>query len=65
MLDPSPSLVPLTTHPGTEEMPSLSPDGTQVAYRWNGEAEDNFDIYVKLVGPGEPIRLTANPASCG
>ena len=47
---------------GTEDMPSLSPDGTQVAFRWNGKAEDNFDIYVKLVGPGDPIPLTKDPA---
>ncbi len=57
-----PTVVPLTSYPGTEDMPSLSPDGSQVAFRWNGEAEDNFDIYVKLVGPGLPIRLTTDPA---
>ncbi len=57
-----PTVVPLTSYPGTEDMPSLSPDGTQVAFRWNGEAEDNFDIYVKLVGPGDPIPLTKDPA---
>ena len=57
-----PTVVPLTSYPGTEDMPSLLPDGTQVAFRWNGEAEDNFDIYVKLVGRGDPIRLTIDPA---
>ena len=57
-----PTVVPLTSYTGTEDMPSLSPDGTQVAFRWDGEAEDNFDIYVKLVGPGDPHRLTNNPA---
>ena len=56
-----PTVVPLTSHPGTEDMPSLSPDGTQVAFRWNGEAEDNFDIYVKLVGPGRPDSLDDRP----
>jgi len=57
-----PTVVPLTSYPGTEDMPSLSPDGTQVAFRWDGDAEDNFDIYVKLVGPGDPHRLTRDPA---
>ena len=57
-----PTVVPLTSYPGTEDMPSLSPDGTQVVFRWNGEAEDNFDIYEKLVGPGDPIPLTKDPA---
>ena len=32
---------------------TLSPDGSQVAFTWNGPNEDNFDIYVQLVGPGE------------
>jgi Tol biopolymer transport system component/DNA-binding winged helix-turn-helix (wHTH) protein len=53
--------VPLTTYPGFELNPSLSPDGSQVAFSWNGPHEDNFDIYVKLVGPGEPVRLTTDP----
>ena len=58
---PEPTVVPLTTYPGTEWMPSLSPDGNYVAFQWNGEAEDTPDIYVKLVGPGDPIRLTKDP----
>jgi Tol biopolymer transport system component len=29
-----------------------------VAFAWNGPRQHNFDIYVKLVGPGEPLRLT-------
>ena len=35
---------------GLEICPTFSPDGTQVAFSWNGEKEDNFDIYVKFVG---------------
>jgi Tol biopolymer transport system component len=41
--------------------PSLSPDGSQVAFTWTGANEDNFDIYLKLLGPGEPVRLTTSP----
>ena len=33
-----------------------------MAFSWNGPRQDNYDIYVKLVGPGEPVRLTQNPA---
>ena len=51
----------LTSYPGTETNPALSPDGKQVAFSWNGEKEDNFDIYVKLVDAGTPVRLTQNP----
>jgi Tol biopolymer transport system component/DNA-binding winged helix-turn-helix (wHTH) protein len=60
---PSPALaVPLTAYPGYERTPSLSPDGSRVAFSWNGPTLDNYDIYVKLAGPGEPVRLTTSPA---
>jgi hypothetical protein len=36
--------VPLTSFSGAEIHPSLSPDGRQVAFAWNGERRDNFDI---------------------
>ena len=54
--------VPLTSYPGTEDEPSFSPDGSQVAFTWNGEKEDNFDIYVKVIGTEPPLRLTSNLA---
>jgi serine/threonine protein kinase/dipeptidyl aminopeptidase/acylaminoacyl peptidase len=54
--------VPLTSEAGFEESPSFSPDGTHVAYSWNGENQDNFDIYVKLIGAPKPLRLTTDPA---
>jgi len=52
---------PLTTYPGRELTPSFSPDGNQVAFSWNGEKQDNYDIYVKLIGSGRPLRLTTDP----
>src|SRR5262249_2390502 len=54
--------VPLTSYPGDEWAPSFSPDGNQVAFAWNGPSQDNYDIYVKLVGTGPPVRLTSNAA---
>ena len=54
--------VPLTTYPGSEAAPSFSPDGTQLAFFWNGENQDNFDIYVKGIDSGTPLRLTRSPA---
>jgi Tol biopolymer transport system component/DNA-binding winged helix-turn-helix (wHTH) protein len=54
--------VPLTAYPGDQQTPNLSPDGSQVAFSWNGPTRDNFDIYIKLVGPGEPLRLTKDVA---
>src|SRR5215510_16417169 len=41
--------VPLTSYPGFERNPALSPDGNQVAFSWDGEKQDNFDIYIKLI----------------
>jgi len=57
--------IPLTSYAGREAMPSFSPDGTQVAFMWNGEREDNADIYVKAIGGGPPLRLTDNPRNEG
>ena len=53
--------MPLTSYPGQQVTPALSPDGKQVAFSWDGENSDNFDIYVKLVEAGKPLRLTTNP----
>ena len=47
-------------HPGDERDPTFLPDGSQVAFAWGPEG-GNPDIYVKLIGPGEPIRLTNTP----
>jgi len=54
--------VPLTSYDGLEDESSFSPDGSQVAFAWNGEKEDNGDIYIKLIGPGAPLRLTTDSA---
>ncbi len=56
-----PKIIPLTSFPGKEIHPTFSPDGNQLAYAWNGEKGDNFDIYVQLIGAGGPVRLTDHP----
>ena len=55
-------VAPLTSYPGDESSPSFSPDGNQVAFSWNSEKEDNYDIYVKLIGSPKSLRLTTDPA---
>ena len=35
---------PLTAYPGNQTGPSLSPDGNQVAFSWDGPGRDNRDI---------------------
>lgn len=57
------SAIPLTTYRGSEDAPSFSPDGNQIAFQWNGEKQDNTDIYVKTLGfDSTPLRLTSDPA---
>ena len=55
--------VPFTSYPGRQISPAFSPDGKQVAFAWDGEQGGNFDIYVKLVDAGTPLRLTSSPAN--
>jgi Tol biopolymer transport system component len=56
-------ITPLTSDGGEKRDPALSPDGELVAYSWAGTADDNWDIYVKGLGPGtSPLRLTEDPA---
>ena len=53
---------PLTSYPGGEGAPVLSPDGKQVAFAWTGPEGDNWDVYLKLIGSETPLRLTDDPA---
>ena len=55
-------LLPLTTLTGQESASTFSPDGEQVAFAWNGPKQDNWDIYVTLVGSPDVRRLTSDPA---
>jgi len=54
-----------TSYPGLQATPSFSPDGNQVAFTWQGEKQDNFDIYVKVIGTETALRLTTHPAAEG
>ena len=54
-------VVPFTTTEGDECCPSFSADGNQIAFAWGGQQGDNWDIYVKLIRPGPPLRLTTDP----
>ena len=52
--------VRITSYPGEEYYPALSPDGQSIAFSWNGPDKDNFDIYVKRIDSGNPLRLTSS-----
>ena len=58
-----PTLRPLTSLAGNVIAPAFSPDGTQIAFGWNGDANAGGDLYVKAMGMDKPLRLTHHPAS--
>jgi serine/threonine protein kinase len=58
-LDP-PSVATLAKYTGIERDPSLSPDGTKVAFAWQRESRQGFGIYLRPVtGAEAPIQLTS------
>jgi Tol biopolymer transport system component/DNA-binding winged helix-turn-helix (wHTH) protein len=63
--EPPMKIATLTALTGDEYSPSFSPDGQQIAFSWNGLNEDNFDIYVTMVGSADPRRLTTEPGFDG
>jgi dipeptidyl aminopeptidase/acylaminoacyl peptidase len=54
--------IPFTTFTGLEQHPTFSPDGRQIAFSWDGGDGGNSDIYIKLIGEGNPLQLTSTPA---
>jgi Tol biopolymer transport system component len=59
---PAPATIrirPLTSLPGLEGSPSLSPDGNLVVFAWNNEGRS--DLYVKAVDDESQRRLTDTP----
>ena len=63
-LEPGAALraMPLTSYPGVEIHPAFSPGGEWIAFAWNGEAQENYDIYVKDLRSAALRRLTSDPA---
>lgn len=61
---PPEHLVHVATAPGHYWGLSLSPDGKQLAFAWNGGDDvsaGNLDVYVKRVGDVDAARLTRGP----
>ncbi len=50
--------VPFTSYPGFQVLPSFSPEGTRVAFTWQHPGVKNPDVYIKLLGTGEAVRLS-------
>jgi serine/threonine protein kinase len=52
-------VTPLTTISGSESWPEFSPDGTQVAFTWDGGISGaNNQVYITLVGGGGSRQIT-------
>ena len=57
--------VPFTTYPGIETNPTFSPDGSEIAFAWDGgpaSGSKGFDLYVKMIGSENLLRLTYHPS---
>jgi DNA-binding winged helix-turn-helix (wHTH) protein len=52
------TVIPFTTTPGAELEPTFSPDGKAIAFLWDQGASDKSDLYVKLIGAEQPLRIT-------
>jgi Tol biopolymer transport system component/DNA-binding winged helix-turn-helix (wHTH) protein len=57
------SSIAVTSFPGLEVDPDLSPDGNQLVFAWQRDTEDNLNVYVMSVDGGDPRPLTTNPAN--
>src|SRR5262245_17198681 len=57
---PQPQGVAVTSY---EISPSFSPDGTRVAFAWDGDQQGKFDIYVRPATGGASVRLTTGAES--
>jgi DNA-binding winged helix-turn-helix (wHTH) protein len=59
------SPIPFTAFPGFKISPVFSPDGSRIAFAWDGDpvrGAQGFDLYVKALGSEDLLRLTRHPS---
>ena len=57
--------VPFTALAGQAISPAFSPDGSRIAFAWNGDPKGGtkgYDLYVKAIGSETLLRLTQHPS---
>ena len=62
---PALTAVPFTALPGRSISPAFSPDGSRIAFAWNGDPKGGakgFDLYIKAIGSETLLRLTQHPS---
>jgi Tol biopolymer transport system component len=58
--------LPFTALPGRATSPAFSPDGSRIAFAWDGDPKGGakgFDLYVKAMGSETLLRLTQHPSA--
>jgi len=56
---------PFTSYEGNETAPTFSPDGSQIAFAWDGNPSSRgkgVDLYLKTIGSETLVRLTEHPS---
>jgi Tol biopolymer transport system component len=63
---PALAAVPFTSYPGMEYAPTFSPDGSRIAFAWDGggsaASSKGLDLYAKGIGSETLLRLTNHPS---
>ncbi|MGA2269667.1 MAG: winged helix-turn-helix domain-containing protein [Bryobacteraceae bacterium] len=60
---PSLKTAPLTSFPGHQDQAAFSPDGSQIAFVWDGPQHDRVHVYAKLIGSETLLQLTNGAAA--
>jgi len=58
---------PFSALPGRQSGPTFSPDGSHVAFAWDGDpasGSSGSDLYVRALGSETLLRLTQHPSRC-